>query len=317
MAKVQAEKQPVLVVDSGDLFFTHSVNLDAEKAQKKARLIGQAYRRMGAGAVNVGCLDLIHGVDFLRQENSQGLPLISANLLDPSTKTAIFQPYVIKEVAGLRVAFFGLLPPESRPEISLAIRRANEGKILISDPVEAARETVQKLRGRADLFILLSDLGLYKDQVVAQAVPEIHFILGGHEGRFTRRANRSGKTFIMQSSSKGMNVGHLRLILESKVLPFRDEREAHYLQERINTLEVHLQTLQAARERQTGKDAKNLNRFQEVTWQKDALQEDLKRLRDTNTQGNRFLFTLEPMEMSLPEDEEVKKWIAGAGIEKD
>ncbi len=316
--KIQAEEKPVLVVDSGDLFFPKPENLDAEKAQKRARLLGQAYRRMGAGAVNVGCLDLIQGVDFLRQENSQGLPFVSANLLDPSTQVPLFQPYVIKEVAGLRVAFFGLLPPESGPEISPAIRRANEGKILISDPVEAARETLQKLQGRADLVILLSDLGLNKDQMLAKAVPGIHFILGGHEGRLTRRAIRSEKTFILQSSAKGMNVGHLRLRLESTSLPFRDEGEALHLQERISRLDVHLQGMQAARESQPVKDAGNMDRsIQDLIRQKNALQEELKKARQAIQQGNRFLFTPVPMEMSLPEDEEVKKWIAGAGIEKD
>ena len=319
MEKVQREKQRVLVVDSGDLFFYNRVGIDAEKAPQKGRLIGKAYRKMGAAAVNVGCLDLLQGVDFLRQEFSQGLPLISANLLDPSSKAPIFPPYVIREVAGYRVAFFGLLPPESGPEIIPAIRGDNEDKILIGDPVEAARRTVQSLSGKADLIILLSDLGLYKDQMVAKAVPGIHFILGGHEGRFSRKADRSGKTSIFQSSIKGMYVGQLRLALESIMLPFKDEGEARQIEERISGLDMHLRGLQANRQRQSGKDTGNLDRtIQDLTRQKNALQEDLKRAKEAGSQGgNRFLFSLEPMEKSLPEDEEVKKWIAEAGIDKD
>jgi len=317
--KVQKEKQRVLVVDSGDLFFYNRVSIDAEIALQKGRLIGRAYRKMGAAAVNVGCLDLLQGVDFLRQEFSQGLPLISANLLDPSTKAPIFPPYVIREVAGYRVAFFGLLPPESGPEISPAIRRANEGKILIGDPVEAARQTVQSLSGKADLLILLSDLGLYKDQMVAKAVPGIHFILGGHEGRFSQKADRSGKTLIFQSSIKGMYVGQLRLALESIMLPFKDEGEAQQIEERISGLDMHLRGLQATRQRQSGKDTGNVDRsIEDLTRKKKALEEDLKRAKEVGSQGgNRFLFSLEPLDKGLPEDEEVKKWIAEAGIDKD
>jgi len=317
--KVQKEKQRVLVVDSGDLFFHYQANGDAAKELKKAGMFGKAYRKMGAAAVNVGCLDLLQGVDFLRQEFSQGLPLISANLLDPATKTSIFPPHVIREVAGYRVAFFGLLPPESGPEISPAIRKANEGKILISDPVEAARGAVQNLRGKADLVILLSDLGLYKDQTVAKAVPGIHFILGGHEGRFTRKAERAGTTFAFQSSIKGMYVGHLRLALESIMLPFSDEGEARQIEERISGLDMHLRGLQANRQRQNGKDTGNLDRtIQDLTRQKSALQENLKRVKEAGSQGaNRFLFSLEPLDKGLPEEEEVKKWIAEAGIDKD
>ena len=229
---------------------------------------------MEAGAVNVGCLDLIQGVDFLRQEYSQGLPLVSANLLDPSTKTAIFPPYVIREVAGLRVAFFGLLSPESGPKISPAGRGVNEGKILISDPVKAAREIVQKLKERADLLILLSDMGLPRDQVVARAAPGIHFILGGHEGGFTGRAHQSDKTFILQSSIKGMNVGHLRLTLKSIGLPFMDEGEPLNLQEKISFIDSRLQDMQATRESQSEKDT-DLDRWiQNLNRQRNTLQEE-------------------------------------------
>jgi 2',3'-cyclic-nucleotide 2'-phosphodiesterase (5'-nucleotidase family) len=316
--KVQSGNQRVLVVDSGDLFFSFQNYSDSAKALKKAQTIGRAYRHMGAAAVNVGCLDLLQGVDFLRQEYSQGLPLISANLLAPSTKTPIFPPYVIKEVGGVRIAFFGLLPSESGPEISPAIQRANEGKILIADPVEAARETLRKIQGKADLVIVLSDLGLYRDQMVAKDVPGIHFILGGHEGRFTRRAVQAGMTHFLQSSFKGMYVGQLQLTLENPSKPFRDAGEVQYLQERIDSLDLHIRGLEEVKKRQPDKDPSVRNRsIREITQQRNALQEELKRAKEAGIQGNRFLFKLEALEKVLPENEEMKKWISGAGIDKD
>jgi 2',3'-cyclic-nucleotide 2'-phosphodiesterase (5'-nucleotidase family) len=316
--KVQRENQRTLVVDSGDLFFSFRNSSDSEKALKKAQIIGRAYRHMGAAAVNVGCLDLLRGVDFLRQEYSQGLPLISANLLDPSTKALIFPSYMIKEAGGVRIAFFGLLPPESGPEISPAIRRANEGRILIADPIDAARETLGKIMGKADLPIILSDLGLYKDQRVAKELPGIHFILGGHEGRFTRKAVRAGMTHIFQSSHKGMYVGRLQLTLEDPSTPFRDAGEVQYLQERIDGLDLYIRGLEAARKRQPGKVNPHRDRsIREITRQRTALQEELKRAKETGIQGNHFLFKLETMEGALPEDEEVKGWISAAGIDKD
>jgi 2',3'-cyclic-nucleotide 2'-phosphodiesterase (5'-nucleotidase family) len=316
--KVQRENQRTLVVDSGDLFFNFKTYSDSEKALKKAQMIGRAYRYMGAAAVNVGCLDLLQGVDFLRQEYSQGLPLISANLLDPSTKALIFPPYIIKDVGGVRIAFFGLLPPESGPETKLAIQRANEGKILIADPVEAARETLRKMQGKVDLIVILSDLGLYKDQMVAKELPGIHFILGGHEGRFTRRAVRAGMTHLLQSSHKGMYVGQLQLTLEDPSKPFKDAGEVKYLQQRIDGLDLHIRGLEQSKKRQPGKDHSNLNRsIREITRQRDALQNELKRAKEAGIQGNRFLLKLEALEKGLPENEEVKGWIRSAGIDKD
>ncbi len=318
MEKVRRDKQRALVVDSGDLFFSFQTYSDSEKALNKAWIIGRAYRQMGAAAVNVGCLDLLHGVDFLRQEFSRGLPLVSANLLDPASKGSIFPSYAIKEIGGVRIAFFGLLPLESGPEISPAIRRANEGKILIGDPVEAAKETLRKLQGKADLVILLSDLGLYKDQMVALAVPGIHFILGGHEGRSTRRAVKSGMTHIFQSSHKGMYVGQLQLVLEDPTKPFKDEGQVQYLQERIDGLDLHIRSLEGAKKRQPGGDTSGFDRsIQEMTRQRNAFQEELKRAKEVGIQGNRFLFRLETLDKILPENEEVKKWISGAGLDKD
>ena len=316
--KIRTEKQGVLIVDSGDLFFAPSSGANSEKDLAKARLISRAYKHMGAAAINVGDLDLLQGVDFLRSEYSQGLPLISANLLNPSTKAPIFSPYVIRQAGGVRVAFFGLLPSEFPPGAGIAIKNANEGKILIKDPVEAARETVQKLKGQADLIVLLSDLGLYKDQTVAQAVPGIHFILGGHEGRFMKKSQQAGTTHILQSSVKGMYVGQLRLVFENPTSHFKDEGEPQQIQERINALDLHLRSLQGAKERPAGQSMDNIDRaIQDVTKQKNALQEELQRAQNSVFQRNRFLFTLEPMEVRLSEDETVRKWISEAGIDKD
>jgi 2',3'-cyclic-nucleotide 2'-phosphodiesterase (5'-nucleotidase family) len=316
---VQRGNQRVLVVDSGDLFFKFSDDPDGEKALIKGEIIGRAYRQMGAAAVNVGCLDLLRGLDFLRQESARGLPLLSANLLDPVTITPIFPPYLIKEVGGVRIAFIGLLPPESGPEISPVIQRANEGKILIGDPVEAARATVKKIQGKTDLIVLLSDLGLPKDQMLTKAVPGIHFILGGHEGRFTRKGVQAGMTHIFQSSYKGMYVGQLQLVLGTPGSPFKDEGEVQSIEERINGLNFRIRGLEGAKKRQPGgKDNSSLDRsIQEITRQRNALQEELKRAKETGIQGNRFLFKLEALERSFPENEDVMKWIMGAGIDKD
>ena len=316
--KMRTEHKATLIVDSGDLFFALLSGGDPERKSAKAQIIGRAYRSMGAAAINVGDLDLLQGIDFLRKEYAQGLPLISANLLAPSKRTPIFPPYVIKEISGIRVAFFGLLSPDSKSDAGMAIRKATEGKILIKDPIDAARETVQKLKGRADLIVLLSDLGLQKDRALAKAVPGIHFVLGGHEGRYIQNPYREGTAYISQSSAKDMYVGQLRLVLETPGSPFRNEGEVHQIQENINQLDFQLQNMQKARDQQPGQNTENIDRaLQEVTRQKNILQEDLKRAKDSASGGNRFSFILEPLGGSLPEDEEVRKWIAEAGIDKD
>ncbi len=315
--KIRSEKNSVLIVDSGDLFFDPRSGEPSDQKLTKARLIGRAYRHLGASAVNVGDFDLTQGLDFLREQSSQGLPLISSNLLDSSTKKPIFPPYRIQETSGVRIAFFGLLSPVFPPDIENQSKAHNEGKILIKDPVESARETVQQLQGKADLIVLLSDLGTMKDQAVARAVPGIQFILGGHEGRFARRPEQVGRTYLLQSAAKGMYVGRLKIHLENSSSPFKYEGEAQSIQERINTLDSQIRSLQAARQ-QGGQNAVHLDRtIQAMNRERNSLQDQLQKAKEAPLQGNRFEFTLQGLEANLPEDGEVRKWISDAGLQKD
>ena len=307
----RAEGRPILVVDSGDLFFNIGANGDSHKALTKARVISKAYRRMGAAAINVGDQDLLQGLDFLREEFSKGLPLISANLLDSSSKTLIFPPYLVKEVSGLRIAFFGLIPPDFRPPMQKAVAEA----IIVKDPVEAARETFRKLQGRADFIVLLSDLGLNMDRMISRAAPGIHFIMGGGERRLFTRSIQQEKTYIFQSYEKGMYVGKLSLIIRKPSLPFQDKLKPDQILREIEGMERRIRTLQRDRERQPSQDVDQAIKF--MKQQKTKLEEELKNARDYLSSGNYFLWTLELMETMIPENKEIKEWIAEAGIEKD
>ncbi len=309
--KSRTEGVPVLVVDSGDLFFSRE-KVDSEKALAKARVIGQAYRRMATVAVNVGDLDLIQGLDFLQKEASQGLPLISANLLSSTSKTPLFPAYVIQKVSGIKIAFFGLLSPNLDPEI-----RGKLGeRIVIRDPIEAARETVLKLRNRADLIVLLSDLGTYRDRELVKAIPGIHFVLGGHEGRGLMQPDQEGKTFLVQSYAKGMYVGRLRLTIEDSSLPFRDKAKVGRLQEQIRNLDSRLVSLQKTKEEHPNYNVAPT--IQRINQAKGHLQEELQRsLAESNSKRNGLLWDVVTLNSSLPEEKEIQGWIREAGIDKD
>lgn len=315
--KMRREFADSLILDSGDLFFSPVALQQKDLALKKAHLIARAYKRMGVAALNVGDLDLLFGPDFLRREAASGLPLVSANLLDSSSRTPIFPPFLIREIAGVRIAFFGLLTKEFLMEVAPVIQEALKGKIFIKDPQEAARETLQRLSGRADLVVLLSDLGLYTDQMLARAVPGIHFILGGHEGRYIRWPQQIGNTYIFQSSRKGMYVGTLRLTLEDLRSPFQDGGKINRINAQIEGLNYRLRSLEKAKNRQPERKARINLSIDQVKRQKENLEEQLHQAKKSATKGNRFVYKLERLAASIPEDQEVKRWILEAGILKD
>ena len=300
----------MVFVDSGDLFFDPAASASKQQAQGKAKLISRAYKRMQPLALNIGDRDLFQGIDFLRKEISAGLPFISANLLDAATGGLVFPPYKIEKIAGWRIGFLGLMP-EPPPHI----KNATGGSLLIRNPTEAAREWVHHLRGQVDFLVLLSDLGHNYDQQIARAVPGIHFILGGHDGRYMKYAQKEGGAFILQSYTKGMYIGELRLTAENTQAPFHDQRAADRIRESMHDLDRRLSNSQRTQARQASPGLDSM--IQEIQRQKTSLQEELKRELASPAQGNLFSWNLEPVEKVYPEDDKVLKWIEDAGIDKD
>jgi 2',3'-cyclic-nucleotide 2'-phosphodiesterase (5'-nucleotidase family) len=261
--KVKSEEKPVLVVDSGQIFTdSRTAGIDKKQSLAKAQLISRAYKRMGVTAINIGDLDLMQGMAFLREESSRGLPLISANLVDPVSKKSLFKPYIIKKAGSIRIAFFGLLSPDINP----TIRQMAGENFLVQDPVETAREMIRKLHNKADIIILLSNLGADREEAVVRTVSGIHFVLGGHDGRYIQSSLREGQTPVLESYRNGMYAGKLHLTFVKGSSPFKDE---------------------------------------------------LKYSRASISSDNSFLWTLTPLDNSLPEDREVSTWIGQAGFERD
>lgn len=315
--KMRREFTDSLILDSGDLFFSPTALQQKDLALKKAGLIARAYKGMGVAAVNVGDQDLLFGPDFLRREAASGLPLVSANLIDSSSRTPVFPPFLIQEVGGVRIAFFGLLTKEFLLEVAPVVQEALKGKAFIKDPQEAARETIQRLSGRADLVVLLSDLGLPNDQMLARSVPGIHFILGGHDGVYLRWPQKIGNTYIFQSSRKGMYVGILRLTLEDLRSPFQDGGKINQINAQIEGLHYRLRMLEKAKTQQPDRKAQIDISIAQTNRQKIDLEEKLRQARESDTKGNRFIYNLEKLGTSFPEDQKVKRWIQEAGIVKD
>ena len=65
--------------------------------------------------------------------------------------------------------------------IGVTLDSNQPGYVSFSDPIAAAAEQVRALKGRVDIIIAVTHLPLDQDQRLAQTIPEIDLILGGHE----------------------------------------------------------------------------------------------------------------------------------------
>ena len=309
--KLKGEGKPVLVVDSGNLFTDMGETVDNHQSLTKALLISRACRRMGVAAINVGPLDLVQGLSFLRKEASRGLPLVSSNLVEPTGGKPIFQSYIIKKVGKASIAFFGLLSPTTNQ----AIRETEREKFLVQDPAQTARAVLDKLRGKADIIVLLSALDPNREQEVVKAVSGINFVLGGYEGRYIQSPVWVRQTPIFESYRNGMYAGKLQLSFTNAATPFRDEGREDRIKRQIQELDLRLVNIKGSRGTYHKKSMDNA--IENINKQKIALQEELKNSGASNPGDNHFFWALIPLDNYIQEDNVVSRWIRKAGIERD
>ncbi len=102
-------------------------------------------------------------VDTLRNLRASRFPWVCANLIEEKTGKPLLEPCVVREIGGVRVAFFGLIPPRSRGTSRL-YKATHELGLKVVDPIETARRLVPEIRRSADIVILLSHLGVNVDE---------------------------------------------------------------------------------------------------------------------------------------------------------
>ena len=303
----------IIVVDSGDCFFkTYTEPNHSGPVIDKAKVIVKAYNKKNMAAMNVGDMDLSYGIDFLKEARESGLPLISANLTDPDGVKTVFPPYLIKEQGGIRFAFFGL----TYPELNAGIQNAVLGQVSLNDPIETTRKLLPELKEKADIVVLLSDLGLVRERELAKKVPGIDFILGGHDGRFLRYPHVQDDTFIVQSYKRGMYLGFLNLEIKEPGQPFQDLDAGVQTQKKLEALERRMAAINKALERRP--DNPSLVRTKtmiEVNMKKER--DKLNNNSEQSVNGNGFKWEVKRLPSDLPEDPEVLQWFKDANIEKD
>lgn len=129
------------------------------------------------------------------------------------------RPWEVERAGPVQdAAFFAL----TTPDLDRLVLRNRNGGVAVGDPIAAARYLVPRLRERASMVICLSHMGVDMDRKLAERVPGIDVIVGGHDHRalhtpvLVRNAtpNGYGGTVIVQAGYRGEYLGRLALYLE-------------------------------------------------------------------------------------------------------
>lgn len=92
----------------------------------------------------------------------------------------------------------------------------------VRDPLEVTRKLVSELREQVDILMVMSHLGLSKDQQMAQEIEGIDCIFGGHTHHLLEEPIQIGDTYICCAGKFGQYVGELELHYD-----FNQKRIAH------------------------------------------------------------------------------------------
>ncbi|TXT41713.1 MAG: 5'-nucleotidase, partial [Spirochaetes bacterium] len=170
---------------------------------------------VGYSFMTTGNHDYNYGTTRLLQlEKEAKFKILAANVYKGGKR--VFTPYVIQNVGGVRVAFFGLASPETAYKSD---PKGLEG-VTFSDPVVEGRKVANEIAGQYDVLVLLSHVGTDASSdptsiKVAQAIPEIDVILDGHSHTTLETLQKINQTpvLIASTGSHGAGLGVVDLVV--------------------------------------------------------------------------------------------------------
>lgn len=217
-ALVAKETGPKLVLDAGDWW-----QGTPEGSLTKGEAVADVFNAVGYDAIVVGNHEYDDGADSLRALiGKMKMPVLSANTFgDDGKLVAWVRPWIIKDVAGVKVGIFGLTTSNMR---RLAFPKNISG-LDFRREVDVAREAVKALKRQgATVIIAVTHMGLEGenqkfegDQTLAREVPGIDLIVGGHSHTFlTRAIQGENGTLIVQAGSYLVKAGRTTLEIDPK-----------------------------------------------------------------------------------------------------
>ncbi len=228
--QVRKENPNVVLVDSGDtiqgtpLQYYHN-----KKNNSPADPMMLAMSALNYDSMTVGNHEYNFGLQVLEKARSEAkFPWLSANTYNAGTNQTHYQPYVVKEIAGARVAILGL----TTPGVPIWENKPNYAGLEFREPLVEAKKWVPVLRSkeRADVIVIAMHMGVEQDlrtgeinpgQVanenqaiaIAKQVPGVDLIFMGHTHRDVPSLVVNGVQLV-QANHWGRQLARADLYLE-------------------------------------------------------------------------------------------------------
>ena len=206
--------RPTLLLAAGDMI---QGNNWANLFQGKSSL--ELMNAMRFDAMVLGNHEFDYGQQVLQQRLKEArFPVLGANVRG----LPLLKPYVIKVLQGVRVAIIGVVTADT----PTSTHPRNVAGLKFSPPDAAVARCLKELRGQADLVVVLSHIGYSEDRALAQKVPGIDVIIGGHSHTRLEAPVVVNHTIIGQAWEHAKALGVLDLDLkDGKIVKYEGHLE--------------------------------------------------------------------------------------------
>lgn len=230
--QIRKESSNTLLIDSGDTIQgTPLVYYHNKRNNEPPDPMMLAMSTLKFDSMTVGNHEYNFGLRVLEKARSEAkFPWLSANTYEISTNKNHYQPYLIKELSGVRIAVLGL----TTPGIPNWENVPNYAGLEFREPLAEAKKWVPLLRDqeRADVVVIAMHMGLEEDlrtgvinpgQVehenqavaIAKSVPGVDVIFMGHTHRDTPAVYING-VLLTQANHWGRHLARADLYLEQE-----------------------------------------------------------------------------------------------------
>lgn len=206
----RSRNKNVLFLDAGDTFNGLPV---IDLSQGRANL--EVMNLMGYDAFTAGNADFVQGgKQILELEKAANFPFLSSNIYYNGKHA--FNPYIIKEVDGVKIGIIGVSPMNSM----VATTDSKLEGFKVTDAIKEVEKQVKIVRKKADIVIVLAHIGKTDPEVNIQklvnAVPEIDIIVDGHDHVLIKEGIKINDTFVVNTGQYNEYLGMLEINISNK-----------------------------------------------------------------------------------------------------
>ncbi|NLB21482.1 MAG: bifunctional metallophosphatase/5'-nucleotidase [Clostridium sp.] len=202
---IRKENGQVLFLDNGD-----TLHGTYEAVESEGESLVPILNNLGLDAMTFHW-DIAYGPDILlKRQEELNYPILAINAYDKDTHELYTNPYVIKDIQGIRVGIIGIacnIIDKTMP------KKFSEGLYFTNGSDELPKYLKEARENGAEVTVVLSHLGFPQDVKLIEDTPGIDVVISGHTHNRLEQLQKVNDTYIMQSGSHGSFVGKLTLTL--------------------------------------------------------------------------------------------------------